>query len=169
MDWQPEEQPERVDVMKLYMHSQSRVTVSQLKYQPHQGRNRPRRHLRKQLLTAGLGWEPFVKEALNMESQCGLSKGQYNSPPPVCVHDFRLPVISHTLRILDLSRNKGRRIIFFKEKCHDSSLCRHITHLHKQDLALNSPRWLICLKTQTNRLTNQPLLRVLVWKWMQTK
>ena len=63
-------------------------------------------------------WEILVKEArckaLNIESQRGLWKGHYSSPPSVCV-SFSLSLsLSRTHRISDLSKNK-ERYIFVKK------------------------------------------------------
>ena len=68
-------------------------------------------------------------KALNMESQRGLRKGQYSSPPLVCVRVLCLPVsVSFTLIEFQPLREINRDVHFYIKKLYASSLCRYITH-----------------------------------------
>ena len=84
------------------------------------------------VLGATCGGEAEVLSgALNMEAQLGLRKGQYSSPPQVCVRILYLPPLSlsHTqlVSVADLSRNKKRRT-FFLRKCQASTSCLYAIH-----------------------------------------
>ena len=113
-------------IRSIYIYSLS-VTVSQSKSKPSQGRSRPEPHPGGQWPL----WNPVENlssrkqrcVALNMESQHGLRKGQYSSPPAVFNQLLPSPCLSPTRRENFREVIKGE--IYFCDECFTVSSALH--------------------------------------------